>query len=71
MTFDPNDLDLVTNDHDPVTLAAMRTVSLMSRQVSNMTLTDINDFCCKCNSHADTTVTGHGALLITGYNQLV
>ena len=61
----------MTNDHDPYTLAAMRTVSLMPRQVSNMTLTDTNDFHCECDSHADTTVMGHGALIITDYNQPV
>ena len=61
----------MTNDRDPYTLAAMRTVSLMPRRVSNMTLTDINDFHCECNSHADTTVMGCGALFINDYNQPV
>ena len=62
-------IDLVTNDDDPYTLAAMRTVSLTPRRVSNMTLIDTSDFHCECNSHADTTVMGCGALIVTNYNR--
>ena len=64
-------IDLMTIDRDPYTLAAMRTVSLMPRRVSNMTLIDTNDFRCECDSHANTTVMGHGALIVTDYNQPV
>ena len=73
MTLDPYDLDfdLLTHDHGPFTLAAMRTVSLVPRWVSNMTLTDTSDFHCECDSHADTTMMGRSALVITDYNQPV
>ena len=61
----------MSNYHDLYTLAAMRTVSLMPRWVSNMTLTDTNDFRCECDSHTNTTVMGCGALIVTDYNQPV
>ena len=64
-------LDPMTIDHAPYTLAAVRTMSLTPRRVSNMTLTYSNYHRCECDSHADTAVMGRGALIVTDYNKPV